>query len=101
MGKFKVDYKSSKNATEAYDKVKAYLGNAEDIRKLDDKMQCTFEDAKKLCKIQGSQFKADITVLDSATGSTIEVHVDLPFLLMAFKSKIEEMLKKNLSKHVG
>lgn len=69
-----------------------------EIRKFDSKMDVSFEENKKVCDIKGSQFKAMIQVLPDSAGSKTRITVDLPLMLTPFKTKIESMLKDNLTK---
>jgi hypothetical protein len=101
MPKFTIEHTSSHSAKDAYDKIKTYLGQDEDIRRLDSKMQSQFNDGSMSGVIKGSQFKADINVQSQGTGSKIQVAVDLPMLLIPFKGKVQETLQKKLSKYLA
>lgn len=68
---------------------------------MDAKLTCEFQDAKKTASAKGSQFKADISVKDAAQGSLVTVVVDLPLLLSPFKGKVEDVLKRKLTKHLA
>ncbi len=101
MPKFKIEYPSIKDADEAYKTIKGFLSKGSEIAKLDAKAQCTFDDSKKSASISGSQFKAEMNVASTGPQSQILITVDLPFLLMPFKGKIEESLVKMLNKHLA
>ncbi|QDK39044.1 polyhydroxyalkanoic acid system family protein [Bdellovibrio sp. NC01] len=101
MPKFTIDHQSSKSAQEAYTKIKEFLANDQDIRKFDPKLACNFNDGAMSCKMNGSQFKADMNVAASGAGSKVSVTVDLPLMLTPFKGKITETLQKKLSKYLA
>ena len=90
MPKFTIDHSSAYSAEEAYGKIKEFLSNDQDIRRFDPKLQCSFDDATKCANMKGSQFKADMAVATSGTGSKVSVTVDLPLMLTPFKGKVQE-----------
>lgn len=101
MPKFSIDHSSQHPAPETFEKLKGFFDKAEDIRRIDPKVQYTFDDAKLTGKANGSQFKADIQVVPAGPGCKVTVTVDLPFLLSPFKGKIQEMISHKLAKYVG
>lgn len=101
MPKFTVEHSSSQAPDSAFESVKSVLTKDEGIKKFDAKAQVVFDDAKKSAQIKGGQFKAEMTVVPSGSGSKVAVLVDLPLLLTPFKGKVEETLKKMLSKHLA
>src|SRR5262245_22711887 len=101
MPKFTVEHSSTKAPDAAFDQVKNFLSQEHEFKKFDPKAQVQFDDAKKSCQIKGGQFKAEMNVLPAGTGSKVAVTVDLPLLLTPFKGKVEETLKKMLTKHLG
>jgi putative polyhydroxyalkanoic acid system protein len=100
MPKFTIEHSSSHSAKDAFDKIKSFT-NDEELRRFDSKMQCQFNDGAMNGSIQGSQFKADLSVLVQGTGSKIQIVVDLPMLLTPFKGKVQETLQKKLSKYLA
>ena len=101
MPKFTIDHISSHDVSAAYQKLKEFLSNEEEIRRFDPKMKISFNDDKKSCELQGSQFKAELAVASSGTGSKVQVHVDLPLMLTPFKGKVTEALQRKLAKYIG
>ena len=101
MPKFKIEHPSKKDAEETYKAIKGFLSKDSEIVKLDAKAQCTFNDSKKSASISGSQFKAEMNVAAEGPTSQVSITVDLPFLLMPFKGKIQESLVKMLTKHLA
>lgn len=101
MPKFTVEHTTTKTPDSAFQTVKNLLSQEAEIRKFDAKAQVSFDDSGKTCQIKGGQFKADMNVVPAGTGSKVAITVDLPFLLTPFKGKVEETLKKMLSKHLA
>lgn len=101
MPKFTIDHKSSCNQEEAYQKIKEFLANDQDIRRFDPKLQCAFNDGAKSANMKGSQFKADMAVSAEGTGSKVSVTVDLPLMLTPFKGKVQDTLQRKLAKYLG
>jgi hypothetical protein len=100
MSKFTIEHESSHNPKEAYEKIKKFLSNDEDLKKFDAKLQSQFDDGSMTGSIKGSQFKADVAVVPAGAGSKVQVTIDLPMLLMAFKGKIQETMSKKLTKYL-
>ena len=101
MPKFTVEHKTNKTPEDTFQTVKSFLANGGDIKKFDAKAQVAFDDSSKSAQISGGQFKADMKVVPASGGSTVAITVDLPFLLTPFKGKVEETLKKMLTKHLA
>lgn len=101
MPKVTIDHKSQLGAQEAFVKIKTFFETDQDIRRFDPKMHCSFNDSSMTGKANGSQFKADISVKGESTGSMIQVVVDLPLLMAPFKTKVQEVITKKLSKYLA
>ncbi|MES3037300.1 MAG: polyhydroxyalkanoic acid system family protein [Bdellovibrionota bacterium] len=102
MPKFSIDYKIPHSAQDGYKKIKKVLSDGGELKKFDSNIQCTFDDPNKTLSVKGAQFKAEMAVQDKGDDeSNIAIKVDIPFLLMPFKSKITESLQKMLQKHFG
>lgn len=101
MPKFTVEHTTSKSPDDTFRAVKSFAGQAGEIQKFDANAQVTFDDAKKSAQIKGGQFKAEMSVQPAGAGSKIAIVVDLPLLLTPFRGKVEETLKKMLSKHLA
>jgi hypothetical protein len=99
MAKLKFELPAPLDSAKAYDKIKALLNGENDFKKLDPKVQCTFDDPNKTCRVVGSQFKANMTVQQTGSNSSeIQIELDLPLALSLFKGKIKETLEKNLKR---
>lgn len=101
MPKFTIDHQSNHDVEEAYKKIKEFLSNDQEIRRFDPKLQVLFNDGSKSCNLNGAQFKADMAVASSGTGSKVVVTVDLPLMLTPFKGKVQDTLQKKLAKYLG
>lgn len=101
MPKISVDHKSTKSAPEALGILKNFFETDQDLRRLDPKLSCDFSESTLSGKVNGSQFKANIAVKADGHGSQVSVVIDLPLLLSPFKGKVEETLKKKLSKFLA
>jgi hypothetical protein len=98
MAKFIIESKSAQSAEKAFEKIKNFLENDPELKKLDPKIKCTF-DSKNLCgEAKGGQFKAAIKVVENGPAADITVSVDLAFILSPFKNKVQETLQKKLTK---
>lgn len=101
MPKVTVEHSTSLSAEEAFTKLKSFFEGDEDIRRLDPKIQCKFNDSSMTGQATGSQFKAQMSVQKNSKGSAVAVVVDLPLLLTPFKGKVQETIQKKLAKHLG
>lgn len=97
MPKFKVESTTELDAEESFKRVKKFLSEDQDLRRLNTGFQCSFEDAEKKAKASGSQFTAHLSVT-SHSPTKIIVDVEIPLLLTPFKGKITEVLQKKLAK---
>jgi hypothetical protein len=99
MSKFKFEVPAPLDSASAYSKVKALLSGENDFKKFDSNVTCTFDEANKTCKVEGSKFKASLQIFDKdSKSSQIAIEVDLPLALSLFKGKIQETLEQNLKK---
>lgn len=99
MAKLNFELPAPSDSATTYSKIKAFLSGENDFKKYDDKVSCTFDESSKKCHINGSQFKAELKVLDGKDkGSTVAIDVEIPFALSLFKGKIKDILEKNLKR---
>ncbi len=99
MPKFKFELPAPIDSATAFKKIKGLLSGENDFKKFDPKVACTFDEPAKICRVTGSQFKAELQVQDkTADACNIAVEVELPLALSLFKGKIRETLEKNLKK---
>ena len=82
----------------AYTKIKNFLSADTDFKKFDPKVACTFDEEKQTCLIKGSQFTATIAAVEDNSKTNVQVQIDIPFALILFKGKIQEIVEKNIRK---
>ena len=99
MAKLNFELPAPSDSATTYGKIKTLLTGENDFKKYDDKVSCTFDESSKKCSIKGSQFKADLQVLDKKDkSSAVSIEVEIPFALSLFKGKIKEIIEKNLKR---
>ncbi|MBL7669355.1 MAG: polyhydroxyalkanoic acid system family protein [Bdellovibrionaceae bacterium] len=101
MAKFTVEYQNKHSADVAFSKVKELLTKGDDLKKYDSSLQCKFNDQNMTCQIKGGKFGAELIVAPQGASSLVSIAVDLPLLLLPFKSKVQESLSRMLHKHLG
>lgn len=99
MAKFKFDVPAALDSATTYSRIKTLLEGENDFKKIDPKVNCTFDEPRHSCNIKGSQFTAALSVKaqDQKT-STVSIEVELPLALSLFKGKIQETIVKNIKK---
>lgn len=97
MPKVTVQKKTTLTANEAFQKVKTFLENDPDLKKLDSGYKTNFDEATLTGQANGKMFKANMTVKGAGNGSEIEIVVDLPLTLALVKGVVEKTLAKKLS----
>lgn len=98
MPKFKVEAPSSHPPKETFTKIKNFLEHADDLKKFDANIACSFEEAQLKGQAKGKQFKADISVQSAGANSMVCIEVDIPLLLTPLKGKIQETLERKIKK---
>ncbi len=101
MPKINLQFDSKSSAAEVYNKVKGFLTTDEGIKKLDSKLTFSFSDPEMKGTAKGGGFSADLQVESKDVGCKVNLAVDLSFLLTPFKSKVEEVLQRKISKLLG
>ena len=99
MAKLKFDLPAPQDSAVTYNKIKDLLTGENDFKKYDPKVNFSFDEASKKCRIKGSQFEAELCVLNKGEKSSqVAIEVEVPMALALFKGKIKEILEKNLKK---
>ena len=101
MPKFNITHKSNLKTQDSYAKIKAFFNSEEEMKKIGQKMQCSFDDKTLTGKAKGGQFSAEIVVKSDGEGSKIEILVDLAMLLTPLKGKVQEIITHKLAKFIG
>lgn len=99
MSKFKFEVPAPLDSASAYSKIKNLLSGENDFKKFDPKVSCSFDEGNKAVQIDGSQFKAQLTVQEKDAHSCgVAIEVEVPLALSFFKGKIQETIEKNIKK---
>ena len=96
MPTIKVEKQTALSANDSFKRISDMLSNDKDIRKLDSKYKCEFNAQQRTGVADGSLFKAKMSVADAASGSKVEIVVELPFHLTMVKGMVEKTLQKKL-----
>ncbi|RZA06906.1 MAG: hypothetical protein EOP11_09135 [Proteobacteria bacterium] len=96
MPQVKVKQEIAGEKTKVYKAVKKYLEGKDTLKKLGGSID--WDDKACSGAISASNFKGDIGVTEKTGKSTVEITIALPLLLTPFKGKVEEELKKHLSR---
>jgi hypothetical protein len=96
MPKVKVESKSKHSAEETFKKIKDLLENDRDLRKMDSKYTCQFNDSALTGSAKGGKFEADMRVTSNGTGCSVEIEVSLPLMLTPVKGVVQSTLQKKL-----
>jgi hypothetical protein len=97
MPKFTVEHQTNLSREEAYKKIQDYLQDSQDLRKWDSSLEAKFDATAMTGEVKGSKFECSVEVIGNSP-TNVALHISLPFLLTPFKGKIEEMLKKTMTK---
>ncbi len=99
MSKFNFQISVPLDPQNTFDKIKTFLSSENTFKKFDPKLACTFDEARKSCALNGSQFKAVLNITSEANKkSQVHIEVDLPFALSLFKGKIKDEIEKAFKK---
>lgn len=96
MPKLNIDINSKYSAKETFDKIKGVFSDSSDIKKFDPQINTTFDESAMTAAAKGSKFSADLKVSNQGEQSQVNIVVDLPFLLGAFKGQIKSTIEKKL-----
>lgn len=96
MPKILVKREISGEKKKVFTAVKSYLEGRDTLKKLGASMSW---DDKACCgEIEASNFSGNLSVTEGKGSSLVQISIDLPLLLSPFKGKVEEELKKHLSR---
>jgi len=96
MPSIKVEKQCTHSASDSFKRVSNMLSNDRDLKKLDSKYKCEFNEKALTGSADGSLFKAKMAVKDSGGGSKVEITVDLPLHLALVKGMVLKTLEKKL-----
>ena len=99
MAKLNFTIPSPLDQDATFEKIKNFLSSENDFKKFDSSVTFDFNAADKRCKINGSQFTAELSVKnESKDKANIEIDVEVGMTLALFKGKIKEILEKTVQK---
>jgi len=96
MPSLKIDKQSKLSPDDSFKRISDLLSNDKDLKKLDAKYKADFDAQTRSGTAEGSMFKAKLSVTEGASGSSIQLTVDLPFHLALVKGMVEKTLQKKL-----
>lgn len=97
MPAIKITAETSLPPNECFTRVTKMFENDADLKKLDSKFVCRFDEKSLSGTAEGKLFKANMKILAAAQGSAVEIQVDLPFHLALVKGMVQKTLEKKLS----
>lgn len=101
MPKFNFELPAPVESQVAFDKLKNFFNSENSFKKFDPKLSCTFDETAKKCLLNGSQFKAAITIKPISEKSNVHIEVEVPLALALFKGKIQDEIEKAFKKVLG
>jgi hypothetical protein len=96
MPSVKVEKQTSLSPDDSFQRISDLLSNDKDLRKLDPKYKADFNKQNRSGTADGSMFKAKLNIREAGSGSKVEITVDLPLAMFAFKGMVEKTLQKKL-----
>lgn len=96
MPKVKVKEEIAGEKDKVFSAVKKYMEERDTLSKLGATIE--WDEKKHEATIEASNFSGSIQIFSKAGKSSVEILIDLPLLLTPFKGKVEEELKKHLSR---
>ncbi len=99
MPQVKVKQEIPGERKKVFSAVKKYLDGKETLTKLG--ASISWDEKACSADIEASNFSGNIQVTEKSGKSMVEIAIDLPLLLTPFKGKVEEELKKHLSRVVA
>ncbi len=96
MPQVKVSHEIKGKKQAVYAAVKEYLEGRETLDKLGAKM--VWNDKACEAKIEAGNFSGGLEVDEKGGTTNVTISIDLPLLLSPFKGKVQEELKKHLSR---
>jgi hypothetical protein len=100
MPKISIEKTSKHSAAETFSKIKSFLSDDKDLRKLDSNYQCQFDEKTFSGTAKGRQFEAILKISEGAP-TRVLLEINLPLLLSTFKSYVEKTLHHKLDSFLG
>lgn len=96
MPKVNIDVNSKYSAEDTFQKIKGLFGDDSEVKKFDSSLTCQIDESNHTCHAKGNKFSAVVKVNPSENSSTVNIVVDLPMLLGAFKGQVKSTVEKRL-----
>jgi hypothetical protein len=97
MPAIKLTTETSLSPQECFSRIAKLFESDKDIRKLDSHFTCKFDEKSLSGTAEGKQFKAQMQVVPAKQGSSVQVEVNLAFLLTPLKGMVQKTLEKKLN----
>lgn len=95
MPKISIEKTSNLTPQDTFSKIRSFLSDDKDLRKLDANYQCQFDEKALTGTAKGKQFEAKLKV-DSGSSTKVTLEISLPLLLSPFKGFVEKTLRQKL-----
>jgi hypothetical protein len=99
--KISIEKTSALSAEDAFSKIKDFLSDDKDLRKLDSNYKCQFDEKALSGTAKGKQFEARLAVAKGSPKTKVTLEVSLPLLLTPFKGFVEKTLNQKLDAVLG
>lgn len=101
MPKLEVTKESPLSPQASFEKVTKLLENDRDLKKLDASYTCQFDAATLSGSAKGKLFNAKLEIKPNGGGSSVAIHVELPFALSLAKGLVQKTLQKKLDESLA
>jgi hypothetical protein len=96
MPTIKVERTTTLKGADSFQRLTQLLDQDKELRKLDPHYKCQFTNETLSGVAESKLFTAKLKVLDSGSGSKVELTVDLPFHLALVKGMVQRTLEKKI-----
>jgi hypothetical protein len=96
MPSIKLEKQTKLSADDSFKRLTNMFTNDRDLKKLDSKYTCAFNEKDRSGSADGSMFKAKMSVKEAGGGSNVQITVDLPLHLALVKGMVQKTLEKKL-----
>lgn len=96
MPKVTVKQSSHLGPQDAFNRVKRILSADKNLKELDPGYRCAFNETDLTGIARGNMFKASMSVKENASGTSVEILINLPLTLVLVQGAVEKALQKKL-----
>ena len=101
MAKINIQTSSKYDAATSFQKIKDFLENDADLKKMDPSYKCIFDQANLSGNAKGKLFSADMKILPQQENCQVELEIKLSLMASPFKGMVENALTKKMAKALG